>query len=239
MYKVGKHCWSSQKCGCQLAQHVWANIETEKNYVFYQGRNPFDRIVSLYAGHFVDINGVMWWNRGLPSTLNMSSDQRGVAIASRDPKLLFNFSDDSVSSYSFERFIFEVLNENMTTGGDPHVRCQTIGFPERKFDDIFLLSQVPEVYEKVARSIDLEIEFDFDELKKDEGVVTPSKHITPKIDLNDLDAAKITPEEWWKYGAFPSTYTCFYKNKEVIQRVVDLYKLDFEFFSHYDIYFTP
>jgi hypothetical protein len=237
MYKVGKHCWSSQKCGCQLAQHVWSEIEGKNDYIFYQGRSPYDRIVSLYAGHFVDINGVMWWNRGSPSTLNMSPEERGVSIANRDPRSLFNFSDSSVSSYSFEKFIFDVLDKKMTEGGDPHVRCQTVGFPKTKFDDVLLLNQVPEAYSGVSNKIGVEIEFDFQELKKDKGVVTPNKHITPKFDMNNIDAAKITPEQWWEYGAFPSDYSCFYKSKSVKDRILDLYELDFEFFKEYDIYF--
>lgn len=240
MYRVGKHCWSAPKCGCQLAQHVWADISTDKDYVFYQGRNPYDRIVSLYAGHFVDINGVMWWNRGAPSTLEMEPEERGIAIANRDPRNLFNFSDNSVINYSFERFIFEVLDKNITTNGDVHVRYQSYNFPKRKFDDIFLLEQAPEVYTKVADSIGIEIDFDFNELKKDKGVVTPSKHITPKKDnLNDIDASKLTPKEWWDYGIFPSSYSCFYKSKEVIDRIQNLYINDFEFFDSYSIYFTP
>ena len=240
MYKVGEHCWSSQKCGCQLAQHVWSKINTDQDYVFYQGRNPFDRIVSLYAGHFVDINGVMWWNTGHESTLNMPHDQRGRAIAQRDPKKFLGFSPESVCDYTFERFVFEVLNKNMTTNGDPHVRCQTIGAPDRKFDDIVLLNSLPEAYSDVVDKIHgLEIEFDFDELKKDSGVVTPNKHITPKSDLNDLDAAKVTPQEWWEYGSFPSKYSCFYKDQNVINRVQDLYEKDFEFFKEYDIHCNP
>jgi len=240
MYKVGKHCWSAPKCGCQLAQHVWANISTDKDYVFYQGRNPYDRIVSLYAGHFVDINGVMWWNRGEPSTLTMPSEERGKAIANRDPRILFNFSDESVSDYSFERFVFEVLNKNLTVNGDVHVRYQTIGYPENRFDDIIFLNELPEGYKKPLTKLELNTDLDYEILKKDEGVVTPSKHITPKKDdLNDVDAAKLPPKEWWEYGIFPSTYSCFYKNKEVVDRIQDLYDRDFDFFRSYDIYFEP
>ena len=92
MYRVGKHCWSAPKCGCQLAQYVWSDLMVDSDYIFYQGRNPYDRIVSLYAGHFVDINGVMWCNRGLPSTVIMPPLRRGKEIANRDPRNLFNFS---------------------------------------------------------------------------------------------------------------------------------------------------
>ena len=251
MYKVGNHCWSSQKCGCQLAQYVWGEINTHQDYVFYQGRNPFDRVVSLYAGHFVDINGVMWWNAGCKSTLDMPYEQRGYTIAQRDPKKLFGFSAESVCDYTFEKFIFEVLNKDMTTNGDVHVRCQTIGSPDRKFDDIILLNELPEGYSNPLQKLNMEINLDFEDLKKDTNVIkkiveksnvkdpNKIKHITPKSDLNDLDAAKVTPQEWWKYKSFPSNYSCFYKDKNVIERVQDLYEKDFEFFKEYDIYCTP
>ena len=76
--------------------------------IIFSIKDPYDRIVSLYAGHFVDINGVMWCNRGLPSTAIMTPLRRGKEIANRDPRNLFNFTKESVIDYSFERFVFEI-----------------------------------------------------------------------------------------------------------------------------------
>ena len=238
MYRVGKHCWSAPKCGCQLAQHVWSDLMVDSDYIFYQGRNPYDRIVSLYAGHFVDINGVMWCNRGLPSTAIMTPLRRGKEIANRDPRNLFNFTKESVIDYSFERFVFEVLTRKLTTFGDVHVRHQTFNLRESRFDDIILLEDLPEAYSKPLSQLGLSTNLDYENLKKDEGVVTPNKHITPKGDrLNTLNAGEVTPHEWWDHGTFPSSYSGFYENPDVRARVKELYQEDFDFYQDYGITF--
>ena len=250
MYRVGKHCWSSPKCGCQLAQHVWSDLMVDSDYIFYQGRNPYDRIVSLYAGHFVDINGVMWWNRGLPSTATMTPLRRGKEIANRDPRNLFNFTKESVIDYSFERFVLEVLNEKLTRTGDVHVRQQTFNLRESGFDDIILLEDLPEAYSKPLLKLGLDTDLDYDSLKKDDVVIKKIvessgvedvdhiKHMTPRGELlNTINAGQVTPHEWWIHGVFPSSYSGFYENPEVRKKVKDLYIDDFNFFSDYGIEF--
>lgn len=240
MYKVGKHCWASQKCGCQLAQYVWTDISEDIDYVFFQGRNPYHRIVSLYAGHFIDINGIMWWNRGYPNTIDMPAEQRGREIANRDPGLIFKFRGNSVIDYTFDKFVLEVLNRDLSTNGDAHVRLQVIGKPQRKFDDVLLLEDLPEAYYIPLDKLGRENNLDYSNLKKDKGVVTPSKHITPKrTDLNDLDSGKVLPSQWWEYGVIPSNYSTFYQSKEVRSKIEEIYREDFEFYYDYGIEFKP
>ena len=95
--------------------------------------------LSVFMGHFVDINGVMWCNRGLPSTAIMAPLRRGKEIANRDPRNPFNFTKESVIDYSFERFVFEVLTRKLTTLGDVHVRQQTFNLSRKDLMILFSL----------------------------------------------------------------------------------------------------
>ncbi len=84
----------------------------------------------------------------------------------------------------------------------------------------------------------LDTDLDYESLKKDKGVVTPNKHITPKGDeLNILNAGEVTPHEWWDHGTFPSSYSGFYENPDVRDRVKELYQEDFDFYQDYGITF--
>ena len=58
MEVVGKHAWGTPKCGISLIKNIFAEVEKpDSKYVFLLARNPFHRLVSIYAEKAIDVNG--------------------------------------------------------------------------------------------------------------------------------------------------------------------------------------
>lgn len=238
MYRGTKHYWTSPKCGCTICGYVFGKIENpDIDYVFYQGRNPFYRVASLYFEKFIDIHGKMWVNRGFSSLLDFLPQERVKEVVRRDIKKQFNFKSSSIIDVNFNKFVMDILTEDLVNSGDPHILYQTYNEPDLKFNDIILTEDLPYAYDIPRKKLNLG-EIDYELLKKDVGVTTKFRHISPKNEsLNKLDAGEVSVREWWNYGKVPSSYDSLYRNKEVEDRVRKLYRKDFDFFEKYGINF--
>ena len=228
MQRVGKHAWGTPKCGISLLDNTWSMISTDQDYEFVLARNPYNRVVSLYAEKVVDVNGNLRRQYNIPE-----DDVIGRERASE--RQLRNYCPiDTVSpvrDLSFKNFCLN-LSQRFVHGGDQHVRKQCDGAPERKFDDVLWVSDLPDCFNIPVEKLGITLDTSKESLEKKGSHPTGPCHFTPRLDeLNSLENPwDITVQQWWDLGAFPSNYDVLY-NDEIRDTVYNLYRDDFEFFG--------
>ena len=228
MQRVGKHAWGTPKCGISLLDNTWSMISTDQDYEFVLARNPYNRVVSLYAEKVVDVNG------NLRRQYNISEDDV-IGRERASERQLRNYCPiDTVSpvrDLSFKNFCLN-LSQRFVHGGDQHVRKQCDGAPERKFDDVLWVSDLPDCFNIPVEKLGITLDTSKENLEKKGSHPTGPCHFTPRLDeLNSLENPwDITVQQWWDLGAFPSNYDVLY-NDEIRDTVYNLYRDDFEFFG--------
>lgn len=228
MKRLGKHAWGTPKCGISLLDNTWSMISTDQDYEFVLARNPYNRVVSLYAEKVVDVNG------NLRKQYNISEDDV-IGRERASERQLRNYCPiDTVSpvrNLSFKNFCLN-LSQQFVDSGDQHVRKQCDGAPERKFDDVLWVSDLPDCFNVPVEKLGITLDTSKENLEKKGSHPTGPCHFTPRLDeLNSLENPwDITVQQWWDLGAFPSNYDVLY-NDEIRDTVYNLYRDDFEFFG--------
>ena len=229
MQKVGKHAWGTPKCGISLVKNVWTNISKDIDYVFLLARNPYNRLVSVYTEKAIDVNCRYAKQHGVsPNDFGTRSNlMRGPS--SRFTR--FGLINKEVIDMSFKDFVM-VMDREWLSRQDEHVRYQTSGAPNFKFDDILFLEDLPECFEIPKNKLGIELDCSKENLIRMGGTDRGDSHATPRRDdLNFLSNAYDAPAiYWWEQGAIPSDYSVMY-DEEMREHVYDLYREDFEYFG--------
>ena len=228
MKQAGKHAWGTPKCGISLTLNVWQTVNVDKDYVFLLARNPYNRVVSLFAEKVVDING------NLAEKYNIDDGdvvKRERASEGQLEKYCLIDKVTPVRDLTFKKFCLNLHKPNVDSG-EEHVKKQCFGAPARPFDDIIWVEDLPECFNIPAQKLGVEINTTKEELIKSGGPPNRRSHFTPRSDeLNTLDQPwNITVQEWWKYKFFPSDYSVLFDD-EIRDCIYELYKDDFEYFG--------
>lgn len=231
------HC--SPKCGHNLTALLFKDIICEKNinYRCLVARNPFTRLVSLWANKIIaiDMHYIEMWG------INPRDyDARSKALtdeALRQYRL--DFIGDlgkEIKDTTFKDFC-SLITDEVAHLGEPHLRKQTYYYQpeiypslslEDYLNDVIFIEDLPECLEIPAKALNMPLESVSPEnIQKNRG-----PFITPKSDkLNLLENAwDIKVSEWWDHGALPSNYRTLY-NDDLIDYIYERYEDDFTFFK--------
>ena len=233
MKKVGKHAWGTPKCGISLLTNVWSGVHVDdSDYSFVLARNPYDRIVSLFAEKVVDVNGNLRRKNNIEEITENNIERVEQLCSHQLCKYWTGIEGLRVRDVTFRKFCFH-LDPKAIDSGDPHVKKQCWEKPNHEFDDVLWVHDLPECFEIPVKKLDLK-NFDISKetLIKKGGAPKGPNHFTPRSDdLNSLkDPWDITIKEWWDLAAFPSDYNVLY-NDEMRETVYNLYKEDFDYFG--------
>jgi len=222
MIQVGKHAWGTPKCGISLLDNTWMKVSTDRDYRFLLARNPYNRVVSLFADKVVDINGGLCVHYNIDTNDYMRRErlsQKQVSSYALVDNLL------PIRNLTFKKFCLNI-SPRLVHRGDDHVKKQSCNAPDFLFDDIIWVEDLPECFKIPAKKVGVNIDTSRESLKQKGR----SSHFTPKLDsLNNLSEPwNITVLEWWKYKSFPSDYSIFFDD-ELKSHIYELYRDDFEY----------
>lgn len=228
MKRAGKHAWGTPKCGISLTLNVWQTVRVEKDYTFLLARHPYNRVVSLFAEKVVDINGNLArkYHLELCDTIKRerASESQLKSYCNLDKVL-------PIRDLTFKKFCLAIRQQSVDNG-EEHVKKQCFGAPEKPFDDIIWVEDLPECFNIPAKKLGIDINTSKEELEKSGGPPHAPSHFTPRSDeLNTLDQPwNISVVEWWKYNAFPSDYSVLFDD-EIKDCIYNLYIDDFKYFG--------
>lgn len=229
MQRVGKHAWGTPKCGISLVKNVWANIETDIEYVFLLARNPYNRLVSVYTEKAIDVNcRYAKQHRVKPNDFGHRSK---LMIGPSRKFTRFDSINKKVMDMSFKDFVM-AMDREWLSRQDEHVTYQTDGAPDWKFDDILFLEDLPKCFEIPRDKLGIELDCSKENLIKLGGTDRGDSHATPRRDDLDLisNAYDLPAIYWWEEEAVPSDYSVMY-DSEMRDHVYNLYREDFEYFG--------
>jgi len=226
MKEIGRHCLCSPKAGITTAERTWAHINVPGNrYRFIQGRNPYHRLVSIFAHKFMDINA----NKAIESGYDpLDFETRMNNDKERETSRVFNLGDMEYLDITFSTFISEILLKfPADRWQDPHIAEQSINLPhynsKYEVDDIVMVHDLPEGYLIPAEKLGIDI--DIEEIGR---YVETNKR--DDLGLTREDVINMPVKEWWKLGAIPFDYSLFY-NDNLLELVYKYYERDFVLFS--------
>jgi len=228
MKQISKHAWGTPKCGISLTLNVWQTVSVDKDYRFLVARNPYNRIVSLFAEKVVDINTNLAkkYNIDLGDVI-----KRERASEKQLKKYCLIDKVTPVRDLTFKNFCLNLHKSNVDDG-EEHVKKQCFGAPPEPFDDIIWVEDLPECFNIPAQKLGVNINTSKEELEKSGGPPHAPSHFTPRSDeLNTLDQPwNISVLQWWEHKAFPSDYSVLFDD-EIRDCIYELYKDDFEYFG--------
>jgi len=228
MKQAGKHAWGTPKCGISLTLNVWQTVKVEKDYSFLLARHPYNRIVSLFAEKVVDVNG----NLAKKYNLELCDFVKRERAAEKQLRGYCNLdSVTPVRDLTFKWFCLNIRKESVDSGED-HIKKQCFGAPEKPFDDIIWVEDLPECFNIPAEKLGVDINTSKEELEKSGGPPHAPSHFTPRSDeLNTLDQPWNIPVlQWWEHKAFPYDYYTLFDN-EIKECIYNLYIDDFKYFG--------
>ena len=230
MEPVGKHAWGTAKCGISLLKNVFKDVDKpDINYKFLLARNPYYRMVSIYAEKVIDVNG-----RYADQKKINSNDYIDRGEKMRGPAMVFTQTSkvDLMHLLSFNQFLRNIDRTWLDWQFNEHICRQTNDAPKFKFDDIIWLEDLPECFQIPSKKLGLDLDCSKDNLIRQGFTDKRDNHATPKNEeLNSLENAWDLPATfWWDHKSLPSNYDIMY-NDSLKDHVYELYKEDFEYFG--------
>ena len=230
MKQVGKHAWGTAKCGISLLKNTWENIAEPIDYEFLLARNPYDRLVSFYTEKIVDVNGRYAKERGLSTRdwVNRNDIMYKPISKFSHPILLDTIEPKDIS---FKQYVMSIDRSWLSTQ-DEHINRQAIDVPDREFDDIIWLHDLPDCFKIPRDKLGIKLNCSKEHLIIQGGTDQGDSHATPKkVSLNDMMDVGSTPAStWWSLKSVPEDYSLFYDD-ETRDHVYYLYHEDFAYFN--------
>ena len=228
MKQVGKHAWATPKCGISLVTNVWKDIQSDSEYQFLLARNPYNRIVSLFAEKVVDVNGRFARRKGLP----LNKFQERLESMRGQASIYCKIEDyPDLKLMTFKKFCLSIRPESVQRG-DEHIKKQSSGSPDHEFDDIIWMEDLPQCFEIPKKKLGIDIDVSQETLFKLGGPKENDNHYTPKSkELNSLNSPwNMTAVEWLEHGSMPSDYSKLF-DEELKDHIYNLYRDDFDYFK--------
>ena len=230
MEPVGKHAWGTAKCGISLLKNLFSEVHIPNlEYKFLLARNPYYRMVSIYAEKVIDVNGRYAKEKEINENDYI---YRGEKM--RGPAMVFTQTSKIhlMHLMSFRQFLECIDRDWLDWRYNEHICRQVNDAPKFEFSEILFLEDLPECFERPKKELNMHFECTKENLKLLGRTDKGDDHSTPKLDsLNDVEEAWNKPATfWWDQRALPSNYDVMY-NDELKEHVYDLYREDFEYFG--------
>lgn len=234
MEVVGKHAWGTPKCGISLIKNIFAEVEKpDSKYVFLLARNPFHRLVSIYAEKAIDVNGRFARENEIDEKDYVA---RGHALRKQASSVTMTGKIDSIAAMSFKDFIMAMEKEWLDEHLNQHIQKQSKGYPGFKFDDVIWLEDLPHAMAKPVQMLGLDVDCSEENLRRLGGTDKGDTHATPRKQHLEMikEPWDLPAFFWWEEKAMPRNYDVMF-NTELKQRVFELYREDFVYFAPYGL----
>ena len=199
MQIVGKHAWGTPKCGISLIKNIFRSRKTRLKVCLPTGlRNPFHRLVSIYAEKSIDVNGRFARENEIDAKDYWI---RGHALRKQASSVTMTGKIDSIMDMSFKDFIMDYgkrmdLDEHL----NQHIQKQSKGYPGFKFDDVIWLEDLPHVLAKPVQMLGLDVDCSEENLRRLGGTDKGDTHATPRKKHLEMmkDPWDLPAFFWWE-----------------------------------------